>query len=142
MYNLQSGVTSNTVVSDTVTYDIPSAYQGGSVYLNTLPWNDGGYADIFMTRNDDLADELFVTRINAHQHASNGTNGPNDHDGVRVDCAASGYSNFSQVRIRVRKGVFRIMGPACTKEVDRPVAALSIVHSDNVIGNPRSPTLG
>ena len=106
------------------------------MYLNTLAWNTGGYADIYMTKKSNTADEVFVTRLNAFQDARNVNNGGN-FDGVRVDLVATGYSTYSQIIIKVRKGVFRIMGLGFTKETDRPVAPLSFVHSDNVIGDPQ-----
>ena len=126
----------NTTASETVTYTIPSAFIGGSIYLNQFQWNDNGYADCFVVHSTN-AWEVFTTRINTHNAVSNSQKGGN-YDGVRVDCIASGYPGFDQIRIKVRKGRMRIMGLGFTKEVDRPVTPMSVVHSDNVIGSPSS----
>lgn len=132
-----AGVGANTARTETITYDIPSAYQGGSVFINTLPWSTGGCVDVYMTRNNNTADEISVTRLNAFQNARNFNNGGN-HDGVGVDLIATGYASYPQIIIKVRKGGFRIQGLAFTKEIDRPVAPLSFVHSDSVCGDPAS----
>ena len=135
-HSLTTGV--NTTASETVTYTIPRAFRGGSIYLNHIQWSDCGYADCFIVHSTN-AWEIFTTRINTHNSVSNIHNGGN-YDGVRVDCIVSGgYPvGFGQIRIKVRKGCLRIMGLGFTKEVDRPVAALSGVHSDNVFGDPSS----
>ena len=101
--------------------------------MNTLAWSTGGYADIYMTKNNDTADEVFVTRLNAHQDVNNRNVG--NFAGVRVDRVATGYSTCSQIILKVRKGVLRIMGLGFTKEIDRPVAPLCSVHSDSVFGD-------
>ena len=107
------------------------------MYLNTLPWSNGGYADVYRTKSNDATDEVIVTRLNAFQDVSNGTSGSN-FDGVRVDRVATGYSSYSRIIIKVRKGILRIMGLGFTKEIDRPVVPLAFVHSDCVFGNPAS----
>ena len=40
--------------------------------------------------------------------------------------------------IKCRKGKAHLMGLGFTLEVDRPVAGMAVVHSDNVIGDPAS----
>ena len=138
MKSNHSGVGPNTASSDTITYDIPSAFLGGSVYLNTMAWVNGGYADVFMTKpNSYAADQILMTRLNSFQNAG-GVNNRGRFDGVRVDRVATGYPSYSQIHIKVRKGVFRIMGVGFTKEIDRPVAPLAFVHSDNVFGDAAS----
>ena len=82
--------------------------------------------------------EVFVMRSNTYQIASN-LNKSNNYDCARVDCIASGYATYSKARTKVKKGgEIRIMGLGFTKEVVRPVAAMSLVHSDNVSGDPSS----
>ena len=90
-----------------------------------------------MTKNNDTTDEVFVTHLNAFQDVSNVSNGGN-FGGVRVDRVATGYATYSQIILKVRKGVLRIMGLGFTKEIDRPVVPLSFVHSDNVFGDAAS----
>ena len=126
-----------TSASETIIYTFPSGYVGGSCYLNTLPWSTGGYADCFVCKSSNSSDEVFTTRLNAHNSFANLSNNGN-YDGVRVDCVASGYNQYDQLKIKVRKGKLHLMGLGFTTEIDRPVASIACVHSDNVIGDPSS----
>ena len=46
--------------------------------------------------------------------------------------------SLQKVKIFARKGTCRFMGLGFTKERDRPVVANSLVHSDNIVGDPSS----
>ena len=50
----------------------------------------------------------------------------------------SGYHSYNQVKIVCQKGRVRIMGLGFTKEVDKAVTATSLIHSDNIVGDPQS----
>ena len=94
------------------------------------------YADVFVCKSSNPSDELQTTRLNTY--SANNAFYAGDHPGVRVDCVASGYSQYDQIKFKVRRGRFHIMGLGFSHEVDRPVAPLSFVHSENVIGDPAS----
>ena len=51
-----------------------------------------------------------------------------------------GYANYDQIVIKQRKGRIRIMGIGVTADSQqvRPIAGMSQVHSDNVVGAPAS----
>ena len=125
----------NGVNTATITYTIPTAFVGGSVFLNHLAWSIGGYFDVYLTKSSN-ADEVFSTRVNAYSAVT--LNGTVNFDSVRVDCIASGYSQYDQITIKCRKGKVHLMGLGFTLEVDRPVAGIAVVHSDNVFGDPAS----
>ena len=46
IYSSTAGI--DTVTSETITYNFPSGYVGGTAYLNQLPWTQGGYANIYV----------------------------------------------------------------------------------------------
>ena len=106
--------------------------------MNNLQWWDDAYNDVYLGQSG-VSSEVFVTRLNTHQNVSLGYASEN-HDGGRVDCLTTGYATYNQIRIKQRKGRTRIVGLAFTKEVDRPVRAMSLMHSDNVIADPGSPS--
>ena len=63
----------------------------------------------FVCKSSNSSDEGFTTRLNAHSSFANLSNN-NNYDGVRVDCVASGYNQYDQLKIKVRKGKLHLMG--------------------------------
>jgi len=47
-------------------------------------------------------------------------------------------SSYDQLKIKCRKGRAMLMGLGFSKQVDRPVTPNSLVHSDNIVGDPQS----
>ena len=124
-------------MSETVRYNFPAGYVGGTCYLNHFTWSSGGYFDVFVCESTNSSNEVFCCRVGDYQAASQ-TAHNNNYAGVRVSCVASGYHSYDQLKIVCRKGRVYLMGLAFTKQVDAPVTANSIVHSDNVVGDPAS----
>ena len=135
IYSATSGV--NVSATETVTYNFPAGYQGGTCYLNHSSWNTSAYFDVFVCLSTAPANDVFCCRVGDSNSMHNGAHGMN-YDGVRVSCVASGYHSYDQVKIVARKGRIRVMGLAFSKEQDRPVTANSICHSDNIVGDPAS----
>jgi hypothetical protein len=136
--NLASGTGGvNTTTSDTVTYNFPTGYVGGTCYLNHFSWSDHGYFDVFVCHSAAPSNAVFTCRVaDCNDVRSNAHSG--NFDGVRVSCVASGYHSYNQVKIVCQKGRVRLMGLGFTKEVDKPVIASSLLHSDNIVGDPSS----
>ena len=83
MANNTSGM--NTIATETIIYNFPSGYVGGTAYLNQMPWDSGGYVDVYVCKSSNTNDEVFTTRLNTFNPVSVGFN---PHDGVRVDAVA------------------------------------------------------
>ena len=85
--SITSGV--DTVASETIIYDFPSGYVGGTAYLNTMPWSNGGYVDVYVCKSSDNNDEIQTTRLNTYTpNPSYANNTHSYRDGVRVDAVA------------------------------------------------------
>ena len=130
IYNNTAG--STTAATESIIYNFPSGYVGGTAYLNFLPWSNGGYVDIYVCKSSNNTDEVFTTRLATYNPVTGSHDG--NHYGVRVDAIASGYTNYDQIKIRCRFGRIHIMGLVFTKEVDRHVASLAWCHASNVYG--------
>jgi hypothetical protein len=133
MYSDTLGV--NTSSTQEVIYAFPTGYIGGSAFLNHFPWSVNGYFDVYVCKSSNSAQEVFCCRIGNCNDVNNAGHGGN-YDGVRVDCVASGMSSYDQIKIKCRKGRIMIMGWGFSLEVDRPVTPNSLVHSDNIVGDP------
>jgi hypothetical protein len=105
--------------------------------LNHFSWSDHGYFDVFVCHSAPPSNAVFTCRVaDCNDVRSNAHSG--NFDGVRVSCVASGYHSYNQVKIVCQKGRVRLMGLGFTKEVDKPVIASSLLHSDNIVGDPQS----
>ena len=107
IYSATVGV--NTTANESVVYTFPTGYVGGTCYLNHLPWNDSGYFDVFVCQSAAPSNDVFTCRVGDCNDVHNGSH-YGHYDGVRVDCVASGYDSYDQVKIVARKGTLRLMG--------------------------------
>ena len=60
-----------------------------SAWLHYLPWNDGGYADVFVLTADETH-EQFVTRLNLYQDGQARYNYNLQHSGSTCTCVVAG----------------------------------------------------
>ena len=127
-----NGSTIDATSNNTVTYDIPTGYDGGTVYLNYLAYSTGGYIDVYAQKSSN-GDKLFTARINTCTDGD--TSAINSsYGGVRVAPIISGYHGFDQVYIDVIKGKFYCLGLGFDKQQDRTTEQ-GCCHADNVIGD-------
>ena len=85
---------------------------------------------------------MFISRINAHQDVDQSyiqVAGPSFQiRGTQVVCVCSGFANATHIVLQCRKGQLTLIGLGWSAEDNVPVTPHSIVHSDNVVGNPGS----
>ena len=118
----------NNTATETIVYDFPAGYVGGTAYINHSAWSDGGYVECYVKSGSNY---VYTTKISTYNDNIGAHNF--NFNGARVDCIASGYTDYNQIEIRCKKGRIRIYGLAFTKEIDRSVQSIQLIHQDNVI---------
>ena len=134
IYNAASGPMTS-ANGERIQYQIPASCVGGSVFLNYWANTTGGYADIYM-RRFGYSENSHVCRLNTYAQQSSTTF--NNNDGLRVECISSGWTDFDMIEFRVRRGRLNILSLGFSKDEALGTVATSVVHSQNVIGDPAS----